>query len=402
MWLLTIEDDEGSVTHRRLTGERCTLGRAPDRDVVLAQFDVSRRHARLERRGDGWQVVDDGSANGTFLNGRRVWGSAPVGARDAIQLGGYRLALSSAPPAGVRTPAPRHMMPARVRAIAGPSAGDEYTFERYDLVTIGAADQCSLRVLHERVAVLHAVIRPLPEGRYGLVDRSPERSVLVNGRAFQGEHVLGDGDVIGIAGVALVRFLEPSELPAPRVDLLAGEGPSPGGGAAIPGAPRVPALGLDAVAAAEGDWPPRVFVPGPAPTEPDPLAQTDEFEVGLPDQRIEIVEPRPTPPRRPEPASFHRLLAATMPLGWARADEAPPGEAGGGRRGAPEGGEGGEPAGDGGDDERRGHEGEAGDGSDAGDAGDAADAADAGDVEGGAASIGRRRRVPHGLRTLAH
>ncbi|HEU4534480.1 MAG TPA: FHA domain-containing protein, partial [Polyangiaceae bacterium] len=94
MWILTIEDDEGAVSRHPLAGERCTLGRAPDRDLVLGQANVSRRHARFERRGEGWFVVDEGSDNGTFVNGVAIDGPTPVGEGDAVQLGGYRVALS--------------------------------------------------------------------------------------------------------------------------------------------------------------------------------------------------------------------------------------------------------------------------------------------------------------------
>ena len=51
-----------------------TIGREPGVDLVLSwDPEVSRVHARLERVGDSWTVVDDGlSRNGTFVNDERV------------------------------------------------------------------------------------------------------------------------------------------------------------------------------------------------------------------------------------------------------------------------------------------------------------------------------------------
>jgi FHA domain-containing protein len=48
------------------------VGREPGCDVLVNDGSVSRRHARLERRGSSWFVVDQGSANGTFLDSQRV------------------------------------------------------------------------------------------------------------------------------------------------------------------------------------------------------------------------------------------------------------------------------------------------------------------------------------------
>jgi pSer/pThr/pTyr-binding forkhead associated (FHA) protein len=57
-------------------GERVTLGRSASSDVSLAwDHEVSRVHASLERVGDEWTFVDDGSArNGSFIDGERVRG----------------------------------------------------------------------------------------------------------------------------------------------------------------------------------------------------------------------------------------------------------------------------------------------------------------------------------------
>jgi hypothetical protein len=46
-----------------------TIGRAPDNDVVLSSSQVSRRHARLRPVDGGWLLVDEGSANGSFVGG---------------------------------------------------------------------------------------------------------------------------------------------------------------------------------------------------------------------------------------------------------------------------------------------------------------------------------------------
>jgi hypothetical protein len=52
--------------------DRTLVGRDPTCAVVLDDKSVSRRHALVERRGHAWHVVDQGSANGTFLDGEQV------------------------------------------------------------------------------------------------------------------------------------------------------------------------------------------------------------------------------------------------------------------------------------------------------------------------------------------
>jgi ABC-type multidrug transport system ATPase subunit len=68
------------------------IGRLPDNDVVLDDLLVSRRHAELHRAGSSWRLVDLSSANGTFVNGRRV-STAVVGGEDVIGIGRSLLQL---------------------------------------------------------------------------------------------------------------------------------------------------------------------------------------------------------------------------------------------------------------------------------------------------------------------
>ena len=41
-------------------------------DVVLEESVISRIHAKLERRQDGYFITDQNSTNGTYVNGERL------------------------------------------------------------------------------------------------------------------------------------------------------------------------------------------------------------------------------------------------------------------------------------------------------------------------------------------
>ena len=58
--------------HFGMNKPQITIGRAPDNDIVLSSLDVSRHHARLEKIGGGWRIVDADSRGGTFYDGRKL------------------------------------------------------------------------------------------------------------------------------------------------------------------------------------------------------------------------------------------------------------------------------------------------------------------------------------------
>ena len=68
-----------------------SVGRDPGADVYVDNPGVSRDHFRLERTESGeYQVVDLGSANGTFLNDQMV-NAAVVRHNDVVRFGKYTL-----------------------------------------------------------------------------------------------------------------------------------------------------------------------------------------------------------------------------------------------------------------------------------------------------------------------
>jgi pSer/pThr/pTyr-binding forkhead associated (FHA) protein len=73
-----------------LEGDRLTIGRRPDSDIFLDDVTVSRDHALLVRRGDGYYLDDCGSLNGTYVNRQRVE-SHRLDDADELQIGKYKL-----------------------------------------------------------------------------------------------------------------------------------------------------------------------------------------------------------------------------------------------------------------------------------------------------------------------
>jgi diguanylate cyclase (GGDEF)-like protein len=67
-------------------GTVITIGRGPDNAIVLDSETCSRRHARFERRGAVWWIVDNDSTNGTYVNDARIK-SAPLRRGDYIKVG---------------------------------------------------------------------------------------------------------------------------------------------------------------------------------------------------------------------------------------------------------------------------------------------------------------------------
>jgi hypothetical protein len=70
-----------------------TLGRDVNNTILIDDRFASSEHAVLTFRGRAWYVEDLGSTNGTYVNGTRVEGVAPVTYGDELQIGQVRFRL---------------------------------------------------------------------------------------------------------------------------------------------------------------------------------------------------------------------------------------------------------------------------------------------------------------------
>ncbi len=93
-------------------GESARVGRAANCELRLDESSVSRLHARLEPAGDGWRLVDAGSANGCFVDGE------PVTSRELAD--GDALGFGRAAPLTVRLLAPARSVQETVHGAAAP------------------------------------------------------------------------------------------------------------------------------------------------------------------------------------------------------------------------------------------------------------------------------------------
>lgn len=123
-----------------------TIGRSDEADLHVDSTRVSREHAIILRQGVEYRVQDNGSTNGTFLNGRRVQ-DAPLADGDMVKIADVEFCFFSG-----RQDQPRDLA-TQVMTQPGSSAND--VGDRSDQVR-------ALRRLHEALSLVALVPRFQP------------------------------------------------------------------------------------------------------------------------------------------------------------------------------------------------------------------------------------------------
>ena len=87
------KDYEPSIV--KLDRMKLTIGRSSRNDICISDPFASRLHAEIRRENDQVMLVDNGSANGTFVNGQRVTGSLRLSVGDVVRIGETEIEYSS-------------------------------------------------------------------------------------------------------------------------------------------------------------------------------------------------------------------------------------------------------------------------------------------------------------------
>ena len=157
-FVLTIAAGKGRGQKFQFDRERVTIGRGAENDVVLNDAGVSRTHARIERLASGWMLLDNGSANGTELNGATLGKPSQLRAGDRIGVGPgtFEFAAAADPPEARISAAPKRDSETRISALPAAQARsvDPQAGAAARKASAGAAQVWSQLPLYAKVAAV--------------------------------------------------------------------------------------------------------------------------------------------------------------------------------------------------------------------------------------------------------
>jgi pSer/pThr/pTyr-binding forkhead associated (FHA) protein len=201
---LRLQWQSGGAAHEgRVTDDApATRGREAGCTVRIESPNqaVSRKHAQIRRRADGFAIADlTNGRNPVAVNGRVIGDETPITEGDTITLGDVTLRVAA------------------VRGIGAPSGGpamkmrwdyEGHTHEETvlggDPVVIGREAPAAILIPSRHVSRQHARIAE-QGGRFVIADITAGRNpITVNQRALSGERYLSPGDVIKLGDVTVV------------------------------------------------------------------------------------------------------------------------------------------------------------------------------------------------------
>ncbi|MFL6733576.1 MAG: TIR domain-containing protein [Sphingomicrobium sp.] len=88
---LEIDDGEQSDQRYVVSPPGLKIGRAAPADIILSDRQVSRTHCMVELADGGLRVSDLNSTNGTYIDGKKIDGSAPLAVGSSLRVGSVLL-----------------------------------------------------------------------------------------------------------------------------------------------------------------------------------------------------------------------------------------------------------------------------------------------------------------------
>lgn len=191
--ILTIIDSDSVRTEYDLASfgkERVTFGRDQSCDIVISSPVVSRKHGWFELYENGCGITDNGSTNGTYVNGSAI---------DRAELeDGAAIRIDD-----LESPCIHGIM--MIYSTDDDSAGwIEYPIDE-DELTIGRSGDCDIVIDHVTVSLVHARIKRSGDGYIIVPEGNAKNSgVTINGCVISGKTRIAERDVICIANTKLM------------------------------------------------------------------------------------------------------------------------------------------------------------------------------------------------------
>lgn len=208
--------------------ERIVVGRSPASDVCLPHRAVSLQHATIRVQGTRYVVRDEGSTNGTKVNGTAVASARPKSLSDGdrITLGGFEIEFNGGVAVSQPTSTARTGSIARrfvrdaieegapplvpvLAVVAGPNSGTKLEVPKPPArLVIGRAETCDLVLTDADSSREHIEVLVDLDG-VEAHDLGSKNGMLVNEKPTDRRR-LRDGDEIAI-GVTRIAFEDPAE-----------------------------------------------------------------------------------------------------------------------------------------------------------------------------------------------
>ena len=205
---------------------RIVVGRRRGADVLLPHPAVSLHHATIDVDGARYSVRDEGSTNGTRINGQRLapGRSKSLRAQDRLEVGGFVLEVTfgatTEPTSAEDTRALALRLLREVRdenptdapslvILNGVGAGTRTEMPNAPCsLVIGRGESCDFRIDDADASREHAEVERSVDG-VRLRDLDSKNGVLVNRRRIRGVRRLADRDEITI-GATVVAYEDPA------------------------------------------------------------------------------------------------------------------------------------------------------------------------------------------------
>ncbi len=227
MLKLVISDDAGATTVVPLVRDEISIGREDGNMIRLTERNISRKHARMTRSGDGYVIEDLGSYNGLVVNGKPATGETPLKPGDLVKIGDYVLSVELQDGAqdaagaaqdadlasGIAIPSGR-AAPTRLVMLTDPAPGAEFSVRRDGVTRLGRSEELDVPIAHRSVSREHAEIRGDETG-FHVRDLGSVNGILVNGSETRGAKIQ-PGDTIQLGDVEF-RFVGEGEHFQPNV-----------------------------------------------------------------------------------------------------------------------------------------------------------------------------------------
>ncbi|MBI2392605.1 MAG: FHA domain-containing protein [Deltaproteobacteria bacterium] len=189
-------------------GPRIVIGRGSSCELRVPDASVSARHASVRASGAHWTIVDEGSTNGTRLNGEKlaVQSPRPLKTGDVLGLGRIEISVKlGAAPTSSQNATRELALQLVARSLGdattgaavvvreGPDAGARLELARGEPRTIGRDPRCALRLTDPAVPPIALEIA-LEGGRARATVRDARGKARLGDRALEERETFGWGD----------------------------------------------------------------------------------------------------------------------------------------------------------------------------------------------------------------